>query len=183
MTGSGNLRIDVRISSIHRRGVFAEINMAAGTKIIEYLGRKITKEESQRLSIEEYNLHLQDPENNAATYIFILNDEWDLDGNIPGNDAKFINHSCNPNCRFEYEDDHIWIVAKRNIDKGEELTYNYGFDIDEDDPEEFQKHPCQCGAPNCVGFILAEEYWPLINKYVKDARTKQLKLVVNNAIK
>jgi hypothetical protein len=91
-------------------------------------------------------------QNNA--YIFTLNDEQDLDGNVPWNPARFINHSCAPNCEAEKDEDHIWVIATRDIQAGEEITFNYGYDL-----ADYKDYPCLCGAPNCVGYMVAEEYF------------------------
>ena len=91
-------------------------------------------------------------QNNA--YIFTLNDQQDLDGNVPWNPARFINHSCAPNCEAEKDDDRIWVIATRDIGAGEEITFNYGYDL-----VDYKDSPCLCGAPNCVGYMVAEEYF------------------------
>jgi hypothetical protein len=91
-------------------------------------------------------------QNNA--YIFTLNDKQDLDGNVPWNPARFINHSCAPNCEAEKDDDRIWVIATRDIRAGEEITFNYGYDL-----VDYKDSPCLCGAPNCVGYMVAEEFF------------------------
>jgi uncharacterized protein len=73
------------------------------------------------------------------------------------NKARYINHSCDPNCTVHLTTRTIWIVAGRDITAGEELTYNYGYELDEQDA-----HPCTCGAKQCCGFILAPPYWDLL---------------------
>ncbi len=128
-------------SCIHGTGVFARCDLKRGTLVIEYMGQKIDKRESLRRC--EENNH----------YIFMLDDEHDLDGNVGWNPAKFINHSCSPNCEAELIDGHIWIVARRDIRVGEEITFNYGYDL-----ESYKEHPCRCGSPVCVGYIVAEEF-------------------------
>lgn len=146
-------------SSIHNKGVYAREDIKKGTKIIEYIGDKLTKEESEKRADEQLAKAEKDPNHEGLVYIFELNDEFDIDGNVPENDAKYINHSCNPNCEIENDGKHIWIVAKRDIAKGEELFYNYGYDT-----EDFEDHPCRCGAENCIGYIVAEEHWDEIRK-------------------
>lgn len=130
-----------KTSAIHGTGGFARCDIAAGTRIIEYVGERITKGESARRCLAE----------NA--YIFTLTDEHDLDGNVPENPARFINHSCAPNCEAEDDGGRIWIVALRDVRAGEELSFNYGYDL-----EEYRENPCLCGVPECVGFIVAEEF-------------------------
>ena len=133
--------LEFKPSAIHGVGVFARRDIAAGAMLIEYVGKKITKEESLRRCAE----------NNA--YIFALNAEQDIDGSIGWNPAKFINHSCAPNCDAENVDGQIWILARRGIKAGEELTFNYGYDF-----ESYREHPCRCGHPACAGYIVAEEF-------------------------
>lgn len=152
--------VEVRDSGVHNKGVFALKNIPQNTKIIEYRGDVISKKEADKRLDETYVQYKKNPKDYAATYIFELDDEHDLDGNTPDNDAKYINHSCNPNCYFEIKKDHIDIYAKRDIQEGEELSYNYGFDFD----EEYKEHPCRCGSINCVGYIVAEEDWPLLKE-------------------
>jgi hypothetical protein len=132
-------------SCIHGKGVFARRNLAQGTLVIEYIGRKISKRESLRCC-EENNF-----------YIFALDEQHDLDGDVGWNPAKFVNHSCSPNCEAELIDGHIWIVARREICIGEEITFNYGYDL-----ENYKEHPCRCGSPRCVGYIVAEEFFDAI---------------------
>ena len=131
-----------KTSPIHGTGAFAKTAICKGTRLLEYLGEKITKGESLRRC----------EQNNA--YIFTLNDQQDLDGNVPWNPARFINHSCAPNCEAEKDDDRIWVIATRDIQAGEEITFNYGYDL-----VDYKDSPCLCGAPNCVGYMVAEEYF------------------------
>lgn len=157
-----NPLIKIKESAIHHKGVFAEKDILKGTKIIEYIGEKITKEESEKRADEQLEKAKKNP-NEGEVYIFELNDEYDIDGNVPENDAKYINHSCNPNCEIENDGSHIWIVAKRDIKKGEELFYNYGYDL-----ENFEDTPCRCGAENCIGYIVGEEHWTELRKKLEE---------------
>ena len=156
----------VKSSSIHSRGVFAARDIPEDQYIIEYLGERITKEESERRA--QARLRHAKKTGDAAVYIFTLTDEWDLDGSGPGNIARLINHSCDPNCEaYQDEEDRIWIAAKRAIKKNEELTFNYGFDL-----ENWAEHPCLCGSKNCVGYIVDEQYWPKLKKLIKARHDK-----------
>ncbi|MEW5895454.1 MAG: TrmH family RNA methyltransferase [Candidatus Omnitrophota bacterium] len=146
--------IAVRKSNIHSRGVFASKNIPAGTRVIEYVGEKITKAESERRAEIVLNANKCDSAK-GAVYIFTLNKRFDIDGNVPHNTARLINHSCDPNCEAQLVAGHIWIASIKDIKRGEELTYNYGYDF-----EDYEEHLCRCGAPHCVGYILAEEHWP-----------------------
>ena len=136
-----------RSSSIHGTGGFARSAIPNGTRLIEYLGERIDKRESLR-RCEANN-----------EYIFTLNNEQDLDGNVAWNPARFINHSCAPNCDAELDADRIWIVANRDIQPGEEITFNYGFDL-----EDYTKYPCRCGSPDCVGYIVDAEFFEHVRK-------------------
>jgi hypothetical protein len=134
--------VKFKSSPIHGNGGFAKTPIRNGTHIIEYLGERISKSESLR-RCEQNN-----------EFIFALSDEQDLDGNVAWNPARFINHSCAPNCEAEKDDDHIWIIATRDIGAGEEITFNYGYDL-----VDYKDHPCQCGSPQCVGYMVAQEYF------------------------
>ncbi len=150
--------IVVKKSAIHSRGVFARRDIPAGTRVIEYVGEKVTKTESDRRAEGPLNRSKKN-QNCGAVYLFELNKRYDIDGDVPYNTARFINHSCEPNCETEIVRGHIWITALRDIQRGEELTYNYGYDY-----EGHEDHPCRCGADRCVGYILAEEHWPRLKR-------------------
>ena len=134
--------VEFRSSTIHGQGGFALADIPKGTKLIEYIGEKITKAESL-IRCEAGNW-----------YIFSIDEEFDLDGNFDWNPARLLNHCCTPNCDAEQSDGHIWIVAQKDIKAGEEITFNYGYEL-----ESYADHPCQCGSPECVGFIVSEEYF------------------------
>jgi len=135
--------ISFRASPIHGTGGFARLAIPKGTRVIEYLGERIDKRESLR-RCEANN-----------EYIFSLSAGQDLDGNFEWNPARFLNHSCAPDCEAELDEGRIWIVALRDIAPGEEITFNYGFDL-----ADYREYRCNCGAPGCVGFIVAEEFFP-----------------------
>lgn len=134
-------------SRIHGCGGFARRNIPQGTRVIEYVGERISKAESLR-RCEDNN-----------EYIFTLSDTEDIDGNVPWNPARLFNHSCSPNCEAENDEGHIWIIARREIQAGEEITFNYGFDLND-----YREYPCRCGAADCVGFIVAEEHFPHVRR-------------------
>lgn len=156
-----NKYIRVKKSGIHNAGVFAKQFIPRGTQIIEYVGEKITKKESDKRATKILEESKQNSEK-GAVYIFEINKKYDLDGNVPYNTARFINHSCKPNCESENIDEKIWITATRDIQKGEELLYNYGYDIDT-----FHEHPCLCGSENCVGYIADEDKWKKLKQTLK----------------
>jgi SET domain-containing protein len=131
-----------RESAIHGTGGFAKTDIAAGMWVIEYTGEKITKDESL-LRCEAGN-----------EFVFSLGDEWDLDGSVVWNPARFLNHSCEPNCATERIEGRIWIIALRDIRAGEELTFNYGYSLDD-----YREHQCRCGTTGCVGYMVAPEFF------------------------
>ena len=133
----------VRRSKIDNLGLYATKNIKRGTKIIEYKGKVITRREAE-----------ENPkyDNDKAIYLFNLNKRYDLDGDFKFNTARLINHSCNPNCEVLGEGYKVWVYAIKDIKKGDELSYDYGFSFDED----FQNYPCRCGAKDCAKFIIRE---------------------------
>jgi uncharacterized protein len=150
----------VRGSSIHNRGLFALRDIPNDTAIIEYIGEKISKKESARRGLE---LEAKAKKTGcAAVYIFTLNKRQDIDGGFPGNPARLINHSCEPNCDAYIIRGRIWIYSTQEIPKGTELTYNYGFELDT-----WEDHPCRCGKPGCVGYIVDKQYWPKLRRILK----------------
>jgi uncharacterized protein len=147
--GSDPMNIQVRVapSRIAGQGLFAAQDITKGTRIMQYIGEKISsRERAMRLAA-------------GNAYIFHLTYRYAIDGQTLENTARYINHSCDPNCEVEKTSDTIWIIALREIPAGEELTYNYGYDA-----RDYQENPCNCGAPNCCGDILAQEYWGLISR-------------------
>ena len=123
------------------------MDISTGTRILEYKGETISKQES-----------LARCEGNNE-YIFSLDEEHDLDGKVSWNPARFLNHSCVPNCEAILEEGQIWIVSIRKITEGEELTFNYGYDL-----EDWREHACCCGVIGCVGFIVAEEFFDYVRR-------------------
>lgn len=159
---------EVRRSGIHGRGLFATKKIPKGTYIIEYVGEKIGKDESNERGWAQID-HAK-ATGDAAVYIFTLDDDWDLDGKTPDNSARLINHSCDPNCEAFIDEDRIWIAALRKIKKDEELFFNYGFDL-----ENYEDHPCYCGAKKCLGYIAGEDYWPKLRKKLAARKKKKAK--------
>jgi len=159
---------EIRSSSIHCQGVFATQFIPAETRIIEYVGEKISKEESDRRG--EVQMEHGKATGEASVYLFELNEKWDIDGNFPWNTARLINHSCAPNCEAYIDEDknQIWIWSLKEIDKGEELLFNYGFDL-----ESYEEHPCLCGSDRCVGYIAGEEYWPELKQLLAEKEIKE----------
>jgi len=140
----------VRNSAIHGRGVFAAAAIAKGTRIVEYRGERVDWDDAvQRPD--------SDPDNPFHTFFFSLDDGRVIDANVGGNAARWINHSCAPNCESDETDDGlVYILALRNIAKGEELAYDYRLKIDDKlTKKEFAAFTCRCGAPECRGTMLA----------------------------
>lgn len=160
--------IKVKESSIHHKGIFAAKNIPAGERIIEYVGRLVTKEESDEIA-DEHLYKSKQYEDHGAVYLFQLDDTYDIDGSVSWNTARYINHSCNPNCEAVNEDGHIQIFALKDIKKGEELHYDYGYDIDN-----YEEHPCLCGSENCKGYIVAQDQWDELDKKLKDKKKEKL---------
>jgi len=153
----------VRNSGIHGKGVYATQRIRKGTRIVEYLGDRITHEEAD----DRYEAKGQD---DGHTFLFVVNDRIVIDAGVGGNDARFINHHCAPNCDTVIENDRVFIEAVRTIEPGEELGYEYGLTWEStDDPEELKNYACRCGAANCRGTMLDED--PLDKK--KPARRRK----------
>lgn len=153
----------VRESTIHGSGVFAARDIVAGEKIVEYRGEKITKAEA-----EQRGLAREARKDGAGrVYIFELNQRYDLDGDIPDNPAKFINHSCEENCEAVLERGKVWIYSKREIRAGEELTYDYGYAL-----EHFLDHPCRCGSPRCARYIVHQTARTKLKQLLARARKR-----------
>lgn len=140
----------VRASSIHGHGVFARRRIGAGQRIIEYRGERIDwKTALQRAEEKDAPL--------GHTFLFSLADGRVIDGGKRGNAARFINHSCDPNCEaMEHEDGRVYIHALRDIERGEELSYNYALIYDGRHTAAVRRaFQCRCGASCCSGVMLA----------------------------
>ena len=141
----------VRQSKIHGTGVFAARAIPAGTRVIEYAGTRISAKEADRR-------HPTNPDDPFHTFFFALSSGKVIDGNDEGNDARWINHACDPNCEsLEGKGGkRVYIIAKRDIRRGEELNYDYGLVIDEKMTKTLKsQYQCRCGSANCRGTMLA----------------------------
>ena len=139
----------VRHSSIHGRGVFATRTIRKGADIVEYRGRRVSMDEAD-------DLPDSDPDNPFHTFLFELNDGRVIDAGVRGNAARWINHSCQPNCQ-PYEDDEgrVFIEAKRTIYAGEELAYDYKLNVPgRRTARLLADYACRCGTPRCRGTML-----------------------------
>lgn len=139
----------VQHSSVHGNGVFARRRIAAGTRIIEYTGERISGDESIRRAAANGG-----PVNH--TFFFSLADGMLIDGGSGGNDARWINHSCEPNCEAFEDEGRVYIYAMQDIKRGEELNYNYALVYEaRHTPAVKRAFACRCGAPGCTGVMLA----------------------------
>ena len=151
---------EIRPSPMHGLGAFALRHISAGTRLVEYAGERITPEEAERR-------HPDEPAASAATrghhtLLFAIDgedgEEVIIDAGVGGNDARFINHSCDPNCDAVVEAGRIWIETIRDVAPGEELAYDYAFVLEErHTPAAKRRYPCSCGARNCRGTMLAKK--------------------------
>jgi hypothetical protein len=154
----------VRRSRIHGNGVYAARRIRKGTRIVEYLGDRITHE----VADARYEAKGQD---DGHTFLFVAGDNVVIDAGVGGNEARFINHSCAPNCEPVIENERVFIEALRTIQPGEELGYEYGLTWEStDDPDELAHYACRCGADRCRGTML--DRLPLDEKRRRAARRK-----------
>jgi SET domain-containing protein len=144
-------RYSVRRSGIHGRGVFALADISRGARLMEYLGERISHEEADRRYAEEH-------ENSPHTMLFAVNDEVVIDATKKGSSARFINHSCSPNCEAIEEEGRIFIETIKPVKAGQELTYDYNLVLDEPHtPKVKRMHACYCGTTKCRGTILGKK--------------------------
>jgi uncharacterized protein len=154
-------RIAVRQSGVHGKGVFALEAIASGERLIEYKGERISWKEALRR-------HPHNPDEPNHTFYFALDNGGVIDGKVNGNSARWINHSCAPNCEAEEIDGHVYVGAIRDIEAGEELFYDYGLVIDARQTKKLKReYECRCGARKCRGTMLAAPE--------KDAKEKKSK--------
>jgi hypothetical protein len=137
------VQIEVRKSGVHGRGVYTAQFIPKGTRIIEYTGERVSWEAAP-----------DDPDD-PHTFNFGLENGEVINPEVGGNDARWINHSCDPNCEAVEEDDRVFIDAIRDIHPGEELLYDYHMELDEPITESARnKFACHCGASNCRGTMI-----------------------------
>jgi SET domain-containing protein len=140
----------VRRSKVHGLGVFAARAIRKGRRVVEYLGERVSHAEAD-------NRYEDKDEHDNHTFLFIVDRKTVIDAGVDGNDARFINHSCEPNCESVTHHRRVFIEAIRNIVAGEELAYDYQIQRDDDDPANVDEvFACRCGAASCRGTML----WP-----------------------
>jgi uncharacterized protein len=159
--------VEVRDSGVHGRGVFAVAPIKKGTRILEYLGDRV----SHDVADKRYEDH---DENDNHTFLFIVDRNTVIDAAVRGNDARFVNHQCSGNCESAIQNRRVFIDAVRDIKPGEELGYDYEIGRDKDDPPNVDEiYACRCGTPKCRGTMLE----PVKKKVKKegDKRRKKTK--------
>jgi SET domain-containing protein len=145
-----NAFYEVRRSGVHGYGGFAKQDLKKGTRVTEYLGDRISHTEADK----RYEDH---DENDNHTFLFIVDKRTVIDAGVGGNNARFINHQCDPNCESTIEKGRVWIETIREVKAGEELGYDYQIGREKDDPENVDEiYACRCGSPKCRGTML----WP-----------------------
>ncbi|MDM0037157.1 SET domain-containing protein-lysine N-methyltransferase [Variovorax sp. J22P271] len=165
---SGGRRIQTRRSGVHGNGVFAVQDIAEGETLIEYKGEIISWKEALRR-------HPHDPTQPQHTFYFHVDDDRVIDGNVDGNAARWINHSCEPNCEADEQKGRVFIKALRNIAAGEELNYDYGLIIDEPYTRKLlSEFPCWCGSTDCRGTLLAPKDDDAAKKKKKKKKAKKV---------
>jgi len=159
--------IEVRRSDVHGLGVFAAKRIPKGTRIIEYVGERVSHDEADRRYEEK-------DANDSHTFLFIVDSKTVIDAGVDGNDARFFNHSCDPNCESTVEKRRVYIEAVRDIEAGAELTYDYQIQREDDDPDNIDEvFACRCGFPQCRGTML----WPTERKPKRKKAQKKAKTV------
>ena len=153
----------VKKSKVHGHGIVATKNIKKNIQIIEYIGEKVLKSEGNKRSERRIKKYLNSKKT-GSVYIFELNKKYDIDGSPSYNKARYINHACNPNCEVDIVKNRIWISSIKAIKKGEELTYDYGYEFNKDD---YKDHICKCGSDQCIGYIISSDDWNKLIKYLQ----------------
>jgi len=131
-------------------GAFATQFIASGTRLVEYAGERLTEAGADARYPDDGQRH--------HTFLFAIDGGIVIDAAVDGNDARFINHSCDPNCDAVVKDDRIWIETIRDVQPGEELAYDYAYELEErHSPSAKRRYPCSCGSSKCRGTILAKK--------------------------
>ena len=142
-------RIAVRHSNIHGNGVFATMCIPKGTRIVEYKGQRISEDAADEKYGDDASPH---------TFLFLLDNQIVIDANHDGNSSRWINHSCTPNCETNEENGRMFIDAIREIQPGEELTYDYNLIVEERYTPALKRfYACGCGTRECRGTLLASK--------------------------
>jgi uncharacterized protein len=162
MTAAKEPYFRVRRSRVHGMGAFATRKIRKGTRVCEYLGERVSHAEADRR-------HEPKSDDDSHTFLFIVDRHIVIDGGVGGNEARFINHGCDPNCESVTEKRRVFVEATRTIEKGEELKYDYSIGRDDDDPANVDEvYACRCGAQECRGTML----WPAKRPVKRKAKAK-----------
>ena len=141
----------IRRSPIQGRGAFATERIPAGTRLIEYAGERLTPAQAEARYPDV-------PGERHHTFLFAIDDDVIVDAAVNGNAARWLNHSCDPNCDVVVEDGRLWIETIRDVRKGEELVYDYAQILEErHTPAAKRRFPCHCGSKRCRGTMLARK--------------------------
>lgn len=147
---ASNPWFDIAPSPIQGWGAFARHDIPEGTRLIEYAGERLTPAQA--------DARYPDTDERHHTYLFAIDDDVVVDAAVDGNDARFLNHSCDPNCDVVVDGKRLWIETIRDVAAGEELAYDYAFVLAErHTPAAKRRYPCHCGAATCRGTILARK--------------------------
>ena len=163
----------VRRSPVHGMGAFATRRIAKGTRIVEYLGERVGHREANRRYAQKT------PDDNH-TFLFVVDRGIVIDAGTDGNDARYINHGCDPNCESVIEERRVFIDALRTIQPGEELKYDYSIPRDRDDPANVDEvFACHCGMKQCRGTML----WPAQRPKPRRRRRPAVTTVASEAVR
>lgn len=152
----------------HGRGVYATRDIPRNAKVIEYVGKLVSVKDSD--DIADKQMKRAGKSGTGHVYLFTLNKRFDIDGNVPWNKARLINHSCDPNCEVQIIKGRIWVLTKRPVAANEELSYDYGFNMDS-----WRDHICLCGTAKCLGYIVSASRRGPLARVIKAAQSKRLK--------
>ena len=142
---------EIRASPMQGMGAFATHRIPAFTRLVEYAGERLTPAQAEQR-------YPDTPGERHHTFLFAIDDAVVIDAAVDGNSARWINHSCDPNCDAVIEDGRIWIETARDITPGEELAYDYAFTLaGRHSPAAKRRYPCHCGARSCRGTMLAKK--------------------------
>jgi SET domain-containing protein len=148
---ANELPFEIRESPIQGRGAFATRRIPGGTRLIEYAGARLTPAEADARYPDV-------PGERHHTFLFAIDDDIVIDAAVDGNEARWINHSCDPNCDAVIDDERIWIETLRDIEPGEELAYDYAYELPErHTPAAKRRFPCNCQTARCRGTMLARK--------------------------
>jgi SET domain-containing protein len=148
---ANDVPFEIRPSPVQGLGAFATRAIPAGTRLIEYAGERLTPAQADARYPDV-------PGERHHTFLFAIDDDVVIDAAVDGNDARFINHSCDPNCDALIDDSRIWIETIRDVAPGEELAYDYAYELEErHTPAAKRRYPCSCGSAKCRGTILARK--------------------------